>query len=74
MALLRLGDEAGALAAFEAAVGGRPALAQPRLNLAALLVARGERERALALVEEARHLEIDEQDAERIEALRARLR
>ena len=69
MLLLAVGDAEGARRAFEAAVRGRPALAQPRINLAALLIEQGERKRAVALLDEAALLEIDERDAAEITRL-----
>ncbi|HET7292240.1 MAG TPA: hypothetical protein VFM88_07440 [Vicinamibacteria bacterium] len=59
---------------YEAAVAGRPALAQPRIRLALLLIERGDMGRAAALLDEAAALEIDAEDARAIEAARARLR
>ena len=40
-------------ASFEAAIAAEPAFAQPHINLAALPRARGDRERARALLDEA---------------------
>jgi hypothetical protein len=65
-------DEAAA--AFETAIRLDPRLAQPRLNLAEILVERGDRERARRLVDEAAGLEIDPQDAALIESLRERMK
>jgi Flp pilus assembly protein TadD len=67
----RLGD---ARSEFEAAVAGSPPLAQPRLNLAALLIGTGELARARALVEEASRYVQDPQENEAVWALRNRLR
>jgi hypothetical protein len=55
-------------------VRGRPALAQPRLNLAALLIRAGELERARELVEEASRYVQDPQENEAVWELRNRLR
>jgi Flp pilus assembly protein TadD len=58
---------------YEAAVQGRPAIAQPRVRLALLLLERGEKRRAAELLDQAAALEIDAEDARAIEAVRARL-
>jgi hypothetical protein len=65
-----LGHEDEALVEYEAARAGRPALAQPRTRLAAIWWRRGERERALRLLDEAAALEVDAADAQAIEILR----
>ena len=67
------GRLAEAAAAYEAATRAWPPLAQPRIRLAALLVDRGERDRARALLDEAARLEIDPDAARAIEELRQRL-
>ena len=59
---------------YEAAVLGRPMIAQPRVRLALLLLEKGEKRRAAALLDEAAALEIDAEDARAIEAVRARVR
>ena len=74
MILSAQGRLAEARAEFEAAVAGRPALAQPRLNLAALLIRAGELPRARALVEEASRYVQDPQENEAVWELRNRLR
>jgi tetratricopeptide (TPR) repeat protein len=74
----RLERRADAIRELEAAVAGEPPLAQPRLDLARLLLddgrGGGDRERARALVEEAARMEIDAVDARSIEELRGKLR
>ena len=72
--LQALGREDEAMAEYEAAILGSPPLAQPRIRLAAILIRRGEKERALAVLNDALRLELDEEDARAIEALRAKLR
>jgi Flp pilus assembly protein TadD len=72
--LQALGREDDAALEWEAAVRSRPPLAQPRVRLAAVLISRGDKERARALLEEALRLEYDEEDARAIEALWDRLR
>jgi tetratricopeptide (TPR) repeat protein len=74
MLLMRLGREAEAETEFVAAVSADPPLAQPRINLAALLIRRGQTDLASRLLDDAARLEIDEQDARAIESLRARLK
>jgi tetratricopeptide (TPR) repeat protein len=69
-----LGREDEAMAEYEAAAAGWPPLVQPRVRLADLLIRRGERQRAAALLKEAASLELDEEDARAIEALWARIR
>lgn len=59
---------------YEAAVLGRPVIAQPRVRLALLLLEKGEKRRAAELLDQAAALEIDAEDARAIEAVRARLR
>jgi Tfp pilus assembly protein PilF len=71
--LQALGREDEAIAEYEAAILGSPPLAQPRVRLAAILIRRGEKERALAVLNDALRLELDEEDARAIEALWARL-
>ena len=61
-----------AMSAYEAAVRLPPPLAQPRIRLAALLLDRGDRARARALLDEAARQEIDPADARAIEDLRRR--
>jgi Flp pilus assembly protein TadD len=73
MILQALGREEDAAAAYAAAVGARPPLAQPRIRLAAILLKRGERDRARALLQEATGLEVDPEEAEAITALQQRL-
>jgi tetratricopeptide (TPR) repeat protein len=68
-----LGRFAEARQAYERAVAADRALAQPRIRLAALLIASGETERARALLAEAARLEIDAEDAQALEALRRTL-
>jgi protein O-mannosyl-transferase len=63
-----------AVAAYEAATRAWPPLAQPRIRLAALLIERGEGDRARVLLDEAARLEIDPAGARGIEELRQRLR
>jgi Tfp pilus assembly protein PilF len=58
---------------YEAAVQGSPAIAQPRVRLALLMLERGEKRRAAELLDQAAALEIDAEDARAIEAVRARL-
>lgn len=72
--LERLGREDEAMAEYEAAAAGWPPLVQPRIRLADLLIRRGQRQRAAAVLNEAVALELDEEDARAIETLRARLR
>jgi Tfp pilus assembly protein PilF len=67
-----LGRPDEAIAAYEAALRGDPPLAQPRIRLAALLLDRGDRPRARALLDEAARMEIDPAEARRIGELRAR--
>lgn len=74
LVLQALGRMEEAIAAYEAARTARPALASPRIRLAALLIGRGEKARALSLLDEAAGLEIDPQDAAALEALRSRAR
>jgi Flp pilus assembly protein TadD len=74
MILSAQGRLAEARAEFEAAVAGRPTLAQPRLNLAMLLMRAGELPRARALVEEASRYVQDPQENEAVWELRNRLR
>jgi hypothetical protein len=74
LVLQALGRTEEAIAAYEAARTARPALASPRIRLAALLIERGEKARALALLDEAAGLEIDPQDAAALEDLRSRAR
>jgi hypothetical protein len=74
LVLQALGRTEEAIAAYEAARTARPALASPRIRLAALLLERGEKARALALLDEAAALEIDPQDAAALEDLRSRAR
>jgi protein O-mannosyl-transferase len=71
--LLGLGrlDEAGA--AFDAAMAAEPRFALARIDMADLLIRRGETERARALLDEASHLPIGPEDADRIVALQAKL-
>jgi Flp pilus assembly protein TadD len=71
--LQALGREDEAVAEFEAAILGQPPLAQPRIRLAAILIRRGDKARALAVLQDATRLELDEEDARAIEALWARL-
>jgi tetratricopeptide (TPR) repeat protein len=73
MILQGLGREDEAAREFEAAAAGVPALAQPRISLAAILLARGDRARARALLAEASRLEIDPQEGEAITRLQQRL-
>jgi Tfp pilus assembly protein PilF len=72
--LQALGREDEAVTEYEAAILGTPPLAQPRVRLAAILIRRGDKERALAVLKDALRLELDEEDARAIEALWARLR
>lgn len=58
---------------YELAIAGQPVIASPRINLARVLIARGDYDRARALLESAKSLEIDAQDARQIESLEARL-
>ena len=74
LVLQALGRTEEAIAAYEAARTARPALASPRIRLAALVLDRGEKARALALLDEAAGLEIDPQDAAALEDLRSRVR
>lgn len=74
LVLEAMGRPDEAVIAYERAVQGRPALAQPRVRLARLMLARGDRVRAAALLDEAARLEIDPEDARAIEAARAELR
>ena len=67
------GRNAEAALEYEAAVRGRPAIAQPRVRLALLLIEKGEKHRAAELLDEAAALEIDAEDARAIEAARTRL-
>ncbi len=69
--MLERDDEA--IAEYEAAREASPALAQPRIRLAEIALRRGDAERARRLVEEAVHLDLDEQDARAIQDLQARL-
>src|SRR5574341_2147810 len=71
--LQALGREGEAMGEFEAAVAADPRLAQPRINLAALVLRRGDHARARALLDEAARLEIDPEDGRLIESLRAQL-
>jgi Flp pilus assembly protein TadD len=73
MLLAALGRVEPARLEFEAAIRGEPALAQPRINLARLLMASGDPARAARLLDEAAGLVIDEQEARLIEELRAAL-
>ena len=73
MILQGLGREDDAVREFEAAVASTPALAQPRISLAAILLKRGARARARVLLEEASRLEIDREEAEAITALQQQL-
>jgi Flp pilus assembly protein TadD len=73
MILQGLGREEDAARAYAAALGATPALAQPRIRLAAILLKRGDRARARALLEEAARLEIDTDESEAITALQQQL-
>jgi tetratricopeptide (TPR) repeat protein len=73
MILQALGREDEAARAYQAAVAATPPLAQPRIRLAAILLQRGERHRARALLDEASRLEIDAEEADAITALQQRL-
>jgi Tfp pilus assembly protein PilF len=68
-----LGREEEAVAQFEAAVAAEPPLAAPRINLAAILLRRGDRPRARALLAEAQDLELDPQDDDALVALQQQL-
>jgi protein O-mannosyl-transferase len=71
MILRRLGREDEAMAAFEIAVAADPFRVQPRINLAEILLKRGDRPRARALIEEAAHApEITAEEAEWVERFR----
>lgn len=72
-ALLVLGREDDALVELEAAIAGRPPLAGPRIRLAEVLLKRGDKHRAARLIDEALHLEVDEEDARAILGLQKRL-
>jgi predicted Zn-dependent protease len=61
-----LGREDEALAEFEAAVAAEPDFAQSHINLAALLLRRGQPERARALLDKASRLPIDPQEGAQI--------
>jgi cytochrome c-type biogenesis protein CcmH/NrfG len=74
LVLQALGRKDEAIAAYEAARGALPPLASPRIRLAALLLERGDKARALSLLDEAARLEIDPQDAAALEDLRGRAR
>lgn len=74
LVLKHLHRPAEAMLEFEAAVAAQPPLAQPRLNLAALLVQEGHFARARELVAEARMLELDEDDARLLEQVERVLR
>jgi len=73
MVLQALGREEDAAREYEAAVASRPALAQPRIRLAAILMGRGDRGRARALLEEASRLEVDPEEADAITRLQQQL-
>jgi Flp pilus assembly protein TadD len=73
MVLQALGREEDAVREYEAAVASRPALAQPRIRLAAILMGRGDRGRARALLEEASRLEVDPEEADAITRLQQQL-
>ena len=73
MVLQGLGREEDAAREYEAAVAALPPLAQPRISLAGILMKRGDRARARALLDEASRLEIDREEAEAIVALQQRL-
>jgi Tfp pilus assembly protein PilF len=68
------GRDAEAIAELEAAVAADPRLAQPRIELAELLLRHGRPEEARAQLQQAMRLEIDEEDARAIQAVRERLR
>jgi Flp pilus assembly protein TadD len=73
MVLQGLGREDDAAREYEAAVMAAPVLAQPRISLAEILMKRGDRARARALLDEASRLEIDHEEAEAITALQQQL-
>jgi protein O-mannosyl-transferase len=73
MILQALGREDEAAHAYQSAVAATPALAQPRIHLAAILARRGDRRRARALLEEASRLEVDAEEADAITALQQQL-
>jgi len=71
--LQALGRDDEARAEYEAAILGYPPLVQPRIRLAAILIRRGEREQAVAVLNDALRFELDEEDARAIEALWGKL-
>jgi tetratricopeptide (TPR) repeat protein len=71
--LQALGRDDEARAEYEAAILGYPPLVQPRIRLAAILIRRGEREQAVAVLNDALGFELDEEDARAIEALWGKL-
>ena len=73
MVLQGLGREEDAAREYEAAVASLPPLAQPRISLAEILMKRGDRARARALLDEASRLEVDREEVEAIVALQQQL-
>jgi Tfp pilus assembly protein PilF len=69
-----LGRDDQAVQELQAAIAADPGLAQPHIHLAALLARQGDREGARVELERAMKLQIDEEDARAIEAVRAQLR
>lgn len=69
-----LGRDDEARAEFEAALAAEPDFAQAHINLAALLLRRGDQARARVLLETASRLPIEPQEADRIVKLQRQLR
>ena len=68
-----LGRHAEVLAELEAAVAGQPPLTQPRVRLASLLIASGDRARAARLLDEAARIGPDPEEAQQILSLQREL-